>query len=433
MCTMHRRTYYELRDSQVTTPHPVVRLVWKLARKQRQNIDNVLDLGAGDGRFSRCGAFKTYTGIEIDRDRVREAKPPENGTIVQGCAFQHEHANYDLCIGNPPYVRHHDIESPWKERTLDRLGTALGFSLNGHCNLYLYFLSLAILKTRADGLISLVIPYEWVSRPSARNLREYLRHQKWNVNVYRFQQPIFEGVLTTASITIIDKNTKDGIWKYHEISSDYRVINRKGITASNNGVLQYSNRGPLWALRGLSPGSQEVFTLTEAERRHNGLSRLDVVPCVTTLRYIPRDLECLTRDSFEKYFVSSGYKCWLIRSYAKRLSSRLTGYLDSIKESDRNTYTCRNQTPWYNFTPHPTPALLVASGFTEFGPKVLINSVGARAVGSVYGVHSQRRIPVRRLRKYLLGIDFERQVVAHAASLKKIEVKQLNFVLKNFR
>ena len=62
----------------------------------------------------------------------------------------------------------------------------------------------------------------------------------------------------------------------------------------------------------------------------------------------------------------------------------------------------------------------------------MVNSVGARAVGSVLGVHGKTKIRVRRLQDYLLGINFEKRVVAHARKLKKVEVKQLNSVLNAF-
>ena len=72
-------------------------------------------MGAGDARFSSGGHFSHYHGVEIDEDVARSAVLPKNATLQSICAFLHSGANYDACIGNPPYVRHHDIESPWKE------------------------------------------------------------------------------------------------------------------------------------------------------------------------------------------------------------------------------------------------------------------------------------------------------------------------------
>ncbi|MGA2324900.1 MAG: class I SAM-dependent methyltransferase [Bryobacteraceae bacterium] len=428
----HSRTAYELSESQVTTPEPIVSLFWQLTKRYREHLGSVLDVGAGDCRFARGGSFDRYVGVEMDRKRVAVAKPPANGTIIQGCVFRHEGDDYDACIGNPPYARHHDIRSPWKARTVARLERELAVSLNKHCNLYLYFFCLGLLKTSQEGLVALLIPYEWVSRPSAKAIREYIRRQRWNVAVYRFQMPIFEGVMTTASVSIVDKARRDGCWKYYDITPDHRVVMRRGITDGEQGVLDYAERGEIWALRGLSPGSQRVFALTEGERIRAGLTKRDVVPCVTTLRNVPRNVQTLSSSAFQKHFVRGGQKCWLIRSHEARRSSRLDAYLEAVPAENRQTHTCRNQTPWFKYLPHPVPRMLFGSGFTKFGPKVLVNSVGAHAVGSVWGIHANQRVPLRRLQTYLLGVNFEEQVVAHANTLKKVEVRQLNAVLSAF-
>ena len=425
------RTAYELSQSQVTTPERVVRLFWDLTKRYREHLRSVLDMGAGDCRFAVGGNFDRYTGVEIDKTRIT-GEVPKNGEIIHGCAFRHKQGGYDACIGNPPYARHHDIQSAWKERTVARLERELNIPLNRYCNLYIYFLCLALSKSRPQGLVALIIPYEWVSRPSAKALREYIQRQSWNVAVFRFQMPIFASVMTTASISIIDKARQDGRWTYYDITPSYDVVSRTGITDSRGGVLDYANRGRIWGLRGLSPGSQKIFTLTEGERIRAGLSKRDVVPCVTSLKNVPRGLRLLSKTAFEKYFVESGDKCWLLRSNEARRSDELNAYLDAVPREVRATYTCENQTPWFNFRHHPVPQILFSSGFTSFGPKVLINSVHARAVGSVWGVHAKRKLPLRRLQDYLLGINFESQVVAHAEKLKKVEVKQLNAVLNAF-
>jgi hypothetical protein len=389
-------------------------------------------MGAGDCRFAKGGSFDKYVGVEIDKKRIAAAEPPANGKIITGCVFRHDDNGYAACIGNPSYVRHHDIESPWKETTIARLERELSISLDKHSNLYLYFFCLGLLKSREDGLVALVIPYEWVSRPSFKALREYIRSKKWNVAVYRFQMSVFEGVMTTASITIVDKASRGGKWQYFDITPDYQVVPRRGITGSREKVLAYAARGEAWALRGLSPGSQKIFTLTEAERIRAGLSIRDVVPCVTSLKNVPRDLRVLSRVSFAKHFVKAGKKCWLIRSNETKRSTQLNTYLEYVPEFKRKTYTCENQTPWFNYESHPVPQVLFSSGFTKFGPKILINSIGAQAVGSVYGIDSGKKLPVRLLQAYLLKVNFEKRVVAHSGNLKKIEIKQLNAVLNAF-
>jgi hypothetical protein len=429
---MRPRTAYELSQSQVKTPEAVVALFWQLAGPYRRRFGTVLDMGAGDCRLARGAPVDKYIGVEIDKSRVRHAHPPKNGTLINGCVFKHKGTGYDACVGNPPYVRHHDIQSPWKENIVARIERELGICLNKHCNLYIYFLCLAILKSHDDGLVSLIIPYEWVSRPSTKAVRKFIREQRWNVTVYRFQTPIFDGVMTTASITIVDKASRNGEWNYYDIKPDYSTIKRRTVTGGRYNALEYSNRGLIWGLRGLSPGSQEIFTLTEGQRVHFGLSKRDVVPCVTSLRHAPPELRVLSKASFRKYYVLSGAKCWLIRSFSQKRSSALDAYLNAVPFKKRQTYTCKNQLPWFKFRPHPIPQLLFSSGFTTFGPKVLLNGVGARTVGSVWGIHSSTKLPRRKLQEYLLNINFEKRVVGHAEKLKKVEVRQLNGVLNSF-
>jgi hypothetical protein len=428
----HPRTAYELSASQVTTPESIVSLFWRITREYRPALGTVLDMGAGDCRLARDGPFEKYVGVEIDGKRVAAATPPTNGKIIHNCVFQHGGHDYDACIGNPPYARHHDIQTRWKDRTIARLEDELAVSLNKHCNLYIYFFCLALLKSRQEGLAALIIPYEWVSRPSAKALREYIQRKRWSVSVYRFQMPIFDHVMTTASISIVDKASRKGNWEYYDIAHDHRIVKRRGVTNSRHRVLDYASRGTIWALRGLSPGSQKIFTLTEGERIRNGLKRGDVVPCVTTLRNVPRSVLTLSRAAFQKYFVSRGEKCWLIRSYEPNRSINLNAYLDAAPLAIRQNYTCKNQCPWFNYTPHPIAQILFSSGFTAFGPKILLNWVGACAVGAVLGIHGKKKIPIRRLQDYLLKINFEERVVAHARKLKKVEVKQLNSVLNAF-
>jgi len=428
------KTAYELRRSQVNTPPQIIAFFWRLVRQKRRALGSVLDLGAGDCRFAAGGLFTKYHGVEIDPAAAALSKLPQGGSLHIGCAFKHPGRDYDACIGNPPYVRHHDLELPWKQAAADRIGKQLSMRFDRHANLYLYFLCLALQKTAPNGLLALLIPFEWVSRPSASNIRKYIRLNRWEVSVYRFQAAIFEGVLTTASITIIDKKKSTGQWTFYDVETDLTVKKRRRECAGKHAVLPYWTRSErLWARRGISPGSQRIFTLTNSERLVAKLTRKDVVPCVTSLRGVPGALKQLTKTSFERHFVRSGRKCWLVRSRTTRLTRRVRAYLNAIPTRLRNNYTCLNQRPWYAYEWAPIPNLLLHCAFTSFGPKVLINCIGAQAVGGIYGVTVCNEIPTRKLQSALRKFRFEDRVVPHAAKLRKIEVRQLNAVLKRIQ
>ena len=426
------RTAYELARSQVKTPPDVVRVFWKITHTYRSRLSRVLDLGAGDGRFAIGGRYGSYEGVEIDPSQQLALKLPPQARIVYSCVFEHEGAGYAACIGNPPYVRHHDLDELWRDSVARRLRAETGVKINRKCNLYVYFLFLALLKSSRDGIVSAVVPYEWVSRPSAAPLRDYIKQNGWHVEIYRFSRPIFDGVLTTASISVIDKRNRNGRWRYLSLDPIGEVRPLRQVTGSNKGILSYEERGSVWAMRGMSPGTQRVFTLTEGERIHAGLKHEDVLPCVTSLRRVPGSLSHLTIAAFRRRFINAGAKCWLIRSHAERISHRLEAYLDSVPKKTRDTWTCNSRDPWYRYALSEAPRLLVSTGFTEFGPKVLVNSVGVRAVGSVCGVYAQHPVGWTALRAHLMRINFEDRIVAHAKALKKVEIRQLNAVLNSY-
>jgi hypothetical protein len=287
---------------------------------------------------------------------------------------------------------------------------------------------LGIELAQEKGIVAMLTPYEWVSRPSAKCLRELIARKGWSVSIYRFNEQVFDDVMTTAAFCIIDKATTDGSWKFFEIDREGKTTPKRQASGSRHGVLPYAKRGKRWTLRGLSPGTQKVFTLTEGERKHHGLTPDDVWPCVTSLMPVSKEITELNDETFKKFYRDAGEKCWLIRSSEKTLSPTLQRYLKSVPPEARATSTCTARKPWYRFKPFPVGQLLIASGFVDFGPKVLVNKIGAHHVGSVYGVFAAKKDRVR-VRESLRAFNFERRVVKHSGHLKKIEVRQLNSVL----
>ncbi|KQQ96150.1 Eco57I restriction-modification methylase domain-containing protein [Massilia sp. Leaf139] len=423
-----------LASCQIETPHEVVDLAWGLAReaRERSKFKNVIDFGAGDCRFAlRPEYFESYLGIERDCSRFQTAQLPPNARVVLGDALEKNYVDFDLCIGNPPYVRHHHLDKDWRSAVLHDFAQS-GVKLKATANAFVLFLTKAILSTKDDGLVVQVIPYEWVTRPSALELRNFIKNEGWSVTVLRFAADIFPKVLTTASITIIDKANKAGLWRFGIIHADGAVEYVSSPSGSTSEVLKYTPRSAsTFALRGLSPGGQEIFVLTEEERLFHGLSRrTDVVPAITSLRNFPSGKSTLDEKAFIQYYVEKGRRCWLIQSHAEKLSAQLSQYLLTVQDSWQKYSTCTARAVWYRYKPHSVPELLIASGFIGNTPKVVINKVKAVAVGSVYAVFSGRHDP-SVLHKQLMSYDFRSKVVSHANNLNKIEVNQLNSVLEH--
>jgi len=420
-----------LSTCQVATPYDIVECMWKIAKSHRQKIHRVLDLGAGDGRFSKFGEYKNYTGYEVDPSRLPQSSLHKGARIYNKDAFSVWSDYFDLCIGNPPYIRANRLDKEWRKLIIDELETRADVKFSYSANLFILFMALALLRTKPDGLVIQLVPFEWVTRPSALGFREFIKQNKWHVDVYRFKQDVFDRVLTTASIVVIDKSRLDGKWTYYSLDRDFTRTEISQPSGSNRKVLPYSNRHALaYALRGLSPGGQDIFALTESERLFHGLKiDEDVCRCVTSLRPLPKTVASLTETDFKKYYVNLGERCWLIRSDRESVSDRLQNYLDSTGESWKKYSTCTVRNEWWKYRMHPVPHILVASGFTHFGPKIVKNTAKVVALGSVYAIFAKGRERARLLEEKMRKVNFEAQVVSHSNNLKKIEINQLNSVI----
>jgi hypothetical protein len=422
---------------QVDTPDSLVRATWSHVAERRPKVGLVLDFGAGDGRFARHGVYDLYRGYEIDASRCETAVLPHNARLLKRCAFEVDQADADLCIGNPPFVRNQDLPAGWRQHASDVLQRRTGVHVSGLANAWQYFFLLALASCKDDGLCALVVPYEWVSRPSAKALRDYVYRHKWGVSVYRLVDTTFDSVLTTSSITIVDKRDSSGAWRFYEETADGAFEELPSASGGVAGVTPYLRRSGVAknaprAVRGLSPGTQKVFVLTEAERARLGLKPgRDVQRCVTTLRHLGTDTVVLDETTFNRVYREAGHRCWLISPEAA-LGGPLRAYLDSVDPAAYATATCLERETWWRFVMPETPVALLATCFKGRSPKAVLNVAGTIAVGGVAGIHQASADWATGFLRHLSTLDLATRIVPQANGLLKIESGQLNTLIDEY-
>lgn len=420
---------------QVETPPSLVNATWALVRALRSKLGTVIDFGAGDGRFSLSGSYDKYIGYEIDNTIIPSSSLPSNALVINRCAFSSLICDADLCIGNPPYVRNQDLPYGWRLKASSEIRKRTNINISGLANAWQYFFLIALSSVHENGLCALVIPYEWLSRPSANALRRYIRKHQWHVDVYSLADSHFGGVLTTSCITLVDKSNRDDVWNIYEENDNGEYAQIPSATRSNAGVLEFAKRGhqspgSVRIHRGLSPGTQKVLTLTEGERVRHGLCiTTDVVPCLTSLRPFPLDVRELTAASFRRYCRDQSRKCWLVR-VDRTASPALQAYFDSIPAFARQTATCRQQNPWWKFKMPTPPTLLVSQSFRGSSPKVLRNTIRACAIGGVCGIYNLSDTQAWNVVSFLSEYEFRDRIVPQATGVRKVEINQLKFLLQ---
>ncbi len=416
---------------QVFTPEIWVKRLWQLIDGHRERVGKVVEFGAGDGRFSLSGKFRSYTGYEVDENLVRAARLGPGSRLLQECAFSSNVHDADVCVGNPPYVRNQDLPKGWRETVASKMAERTGVEISGLANAWQYFMFLALASTKANGLIAQIVPYEWVSRPSAQALRDFIKENGWSVDVYRLPDTVFGRVLTTSSFTLIDK-AGNGRWTYFDYVEATDSFKRsKTASLRTHKIVEYrrDSEREVSVRRGLSPGTQKVFVLTEGERVRYGLQiGRDVVPAITTLRHLRHESHCLTQATFKQDFVDTGMRCWLIRSDVAP-SRDLSLYLDSVPASARATSTCMNRDVWWKFAMPEVPKGLISMGFRTSSPKCLSNELGARAVGGVAGLYCSTQAKADEALTAIRKFNFHSRMIPYSTGLLKLEINQLNTVL----
>ena len=423
-----------LEQCQFTTPPKLVKFVWKLVSKRRPSIGTVIDLGAGDGIFALGGKFQSYIGYEIDSDKYGSKDLPSKVRIVHKDILSIE-GKFDLAIGNPPFIRHQDISDIWKREAKERIQDEVGIEVNGRSNLYQYFMWMSLLRAANDGIVSLVVPFEWAFRPSSLPLREFIKANNWSVEIFKLPQDVFfEDIAAIPSITIIDKSRKwNGI---NVIELNEHLKAHKGTRGKSNisNQFEFSRRNPqIYAQRGFSSGSQEYFTLTDKARKQNRISLKDVVPCITTLKPLELGVDKLNKSVFRTFFVEKGYKCWLLKTNKRVLSKEVKRFLNTVPAGIRENWTCSNRSPWYSYKTPQQPEILYSSSFRKGRrPKIVINEIGARNISAVQGVYLRSaNLSKEHVLLRLKMVDFSVGTFPTINNLRKIEVNQMNSILNS--
>ena len=76
------------------------------------------------------------------------------------------------------------------------------------------------------------------------------------------------------------------------------------------------------------------------------------------------------------------------------------------------------------------PEVLMAQGFKGEFPKALRNSINARAIGGVCGIHNLDDDQISSITQGLDGVRLRDRVVAYANGFRKIEINQINSLLQ---
>lgn len=221
---------------QVFTPDYIVKKIINLTEYNNDCIDKkIFEPSFGDGAFllkiietliRKCNEEKfsnkeikeqlekNIYGIEIDTNYFNKTINSVN-TLLESYGIRDVNLHlynmntldfdkdikFDYILGNPPYVRIHNLDTITKDKIKD-----YNFS-NGNTDLYVVFFELCINLLSKDGKLGFITPNSFLKNTSQKKFRNYLLENNLITHLIDFKSnKIFSNADTYTAITILNKS-----------------------------------------------------------------------------------------------------------------------------------------------------------------------------------------------------------------------------------
>ncbi|MFQ5955597.1 MAG: Eco57I restriction-modification methylase domain-containing protein, partial [Kiloniellales bacterium] len=198
------------------TPMDIVTAMVSWAAYEHVQPARIVDPGAGSGRFLAAAAecFPLSELIAVETDPVASLLLRANATVRRFAdRLVVKLADYrsvrlpriegtTLFIGNPPYVRHHDIGEVWKD-WYARAAERCGIKASKLAGLHLHFFFKTMTLAREGDYGAFITAAEWLDVNYGRALRQLLADGLGGTALHVLDPAVaaFADAATTAAIT----------------------------------------------------------------------------------------------------------------------------------------------------------------------------------------------------------------------------------------
>jgi hypothetical protein len=361
-------------------------------------------------------------------------------------------------ICNPPYSRHHSIPSEDKARIHAAIEERLGIRVSRLAGLHALFLLRALEIVKDGGRLAFITPAEWLDVNYGRAIKEFAleRSHVEAIVLWKNDHLVFDGVLTTAAITLFRSDPRPGPTRIVQLPRSGKPSVEEVIAAATGHETGLQVReveldvDAKWSQpirrrrrtrgkklrdlarvrRGIATGRNSFFVLSETDRRRHGLKRNDLLPCITTPRLIPADE--LSKADLEG--LDPGVPRWVVNCrlpQAEATEDPLGRYLRWGKEELKvhEGYLASRRKPWYGLEERPRSPIL----FTYMNrrqPRFIRNRAEAVPLNTFLIIEPSGDVDADHLWRMLQGDHFMGQLDdakrIYGGGLWKVEPRELS-------
>lgn len=397
------------------TPPQVVRAMIGWAKAQRVTFERIVDSGAGSGRFvlAAAQAFPDARIIAIEKDSRIACLLRTNvalaglGTRVSIVvddyrSVQLPPAGRTLFIGNPPYVRHHDIEPRWK-RWYTETFQAYGLPGSALAGLHLHFL----LKTRQLAVPGdhgcFITAAEWLDVNYGCTARAMLTNGMGGRSLHLIDtaSQVFPDAMASAAILCFEIGSCRRSLRMRQVQSLAQLGKLQG---GRQVSFACAERHDKWSqLTGLSEREDNDFVrLGELFRVHRGqvtgMNRVWIagehakgLPSSVLVPTVTRAKELI--DASDYQLADAGPLRRVVDlpvdfgQFSSQERRRIETFLEWAQaEGARDSYIARHRTPWWRVNLR-APAPIVMTYMARRPPVFVRNTCGARMLNISHGLY----------------------------------------------
>ena len=404
-------------DGAVYTPgHLVGPMVdWTLDQQPAR----IVDAGAGSGRFL-AAVLRREPGLEViavDRDPLATLMTRAMLAVLEASQARVVQADYTTLtlpgtggrtafLGNPPYVRHHQLSAAAKAWARQAAGS-IGHRISGLAGLHAYFFLATALLGQPGDVGCFVTSAEWLDVNYGAIMRSLVLGPLGGRSLHVVEPKAlpFDGVQTTAVITAFEIGSRDDLVRLQDVESpgQLRELATAGRPVPRERLQESSRWGGLLRPAAIAPaGFVELGELCRVHRgavtganafwvvrQRAGLPAAVLYPSVTRARELFAAGAVLADREHLRLVVDIPADLDQLEAGDRAMVDR---FIKTARKAGVNQgYIAAHRRAWWSVG-LAAPAPILATYMARRPPAFVINAARARHINIAHGLYPRQEL-----------------------------------------